>query len=73
MHVVPALSLLRTAWRTASVAAASCVEANTASTAALVLGAAAARWLTALELPSRLVGQDGAVTYLAGWPGEDDA
>lgn len=62
-----------TAWRTASVAAASCVEANTASTAALVLGSAAAGWLTAMELPSRLVGQDGDVVYLAGWPAGDGA
>ena len=56
-------------WRTVSVAAASCVAANTASTAALVLGAAAPAWLTDRGLPARLVAQDGSVTVLGGWPG----
>jgi thiamine biosynthesis lipoprotein len=55
-------------WRTVSVAAASCVAANTASTAALVLGAQAPAWLAERGLPARLVGQDGAVTLLGGWP-----
>lgn len=55
-------------WRTVSVAAASCVAANTASTAAIVLGAAAAGWLTARGLPARLVALDGTVTALSGWP-----
>jgi len=55
-------------WRTASVAAASCVAANTASTAALVLGAAAPAWLTERGLPARLVAQDGSVRVLGGWP-----
>jgi FAD:protein FMN transferase len=55
-------------WRTASVAAASCVAANTASTAALVLGPAAQAWLTERGLPARLVTTDGAVTAVGGWP-----
>lgn len=55
-------------WRTASVAARSCVDANTASTAAIVLGAEAPRWLAGAELPSRLVGVDGRVVAVAGWP-----
>lgn len=55
-------------WRTVSVAAASCVTANTASTASLVLGAAAPAWLADRGLPARLVAQDGAVTVLGGWP-----
>ncbi len=55
-------------WRTVSVAAASCVDANTASTAAVVLGAAAPGWLAAHGLPARLVAIDGAVTTVAGWP-----
>jgi thiamine biosynthesis lipoprotein len=60
-------------WRTASVAAASCVDANIASTAAIVRGERAAAWLEGLELPSRLVSVDGHVRHLAGWPadGED--
>ena len=57
-------------WRTVSVAAASCVDANTASTAAIVLGAAAPDWLAARGLPSRLVDLDGAVRTLAGWPAD---
>jgi thiamine biosynthesis lipoprotein len=55
-------------WRTASVAASSCVAANTASTASLVLGAAAPAWLAERGLPARLVARDGAVTVLNGWP-----
>jgi thiamine biosynthesis lipoprotein len=58
-------------WRTVAVAAANCVAANTATTASLVLGAAAPAWLADRGLPARLVGQDGAVTVLGGWPGGD--
>lgn len=63
----------RSPWRTVSVAAASCVDANIASTAALVLGAEAERWLAERELPARLVGRDGAVRTTAGWPVELEA
>jgi thiamine biosynthesis lipoprotein len=59
-------------WRTASVTAGSCLDANTASTAAIVLGAGATDWLGARRLPARLVGQDGRVRYVAGWPEEGD-
>jgi FAD:protein FMN transferase len=55
-------------WRTASVAAATCVDANTASTAAVVLGPEALRWLGERGLPARLVAHDGAVTTTGGWP-----
>lgn len=58
-------------WRTVSVAAATCVDANTASTAAVVLGDAAPAWLAARRLPARLVDVDGAVTTTAGWPDPD--
>jgi thiamine biosynthesis lipoprotein len=58
-------------WRTASVVAASCVEANTASTAAIVLGAAAPSWLEAQGLASRLVRRDGAVLGVGGWRVEE--
>jgi FAD:protein FMN transferase len=57
-------------WRTATVAAASCVDANTASTAAIVLGEPALMWLAERRLPARLVRSDGAVTRVAGWPAE---
>jgi thiamine biosynthesis lipoprotein ApbE len=55
-------------WRTASAAAATCVDANTAATAAIVLGAAAAGWLEAARVPARLVDRRGGVVRLAGWP-----
>jgi thiamine biosynthesis lipoprotein len=55
-------------WRTVSVTAGTCVDANTAATAALLRGAPAERWLTALALPARLVRHDGGVRTVAGWP-----
>jgi FAD:protein FMN transferase len=55
-------------WRLASVAAASCLEANTAATAAIVLGAAAPAWLAARRCPARLISQEGQALALAGWP-----
>ncbi len=61
---------LRAFWRTVSVAAADCTEANIATTAALVRGQSAPEWLSALGLPARLVGWDGAVRTVAGWPAE---
>jgi thiamine biosynthesis lipoprotein len=57
-------------WRTVSVAAATCVDANVASTAAIVLGAAALEWLAAAGLPARLVTAAGEVAVTAGWPSE---
>jgi FAD:protein FMN transferase len=59
-------------WRTASVTAASCLDANVASTATIIRGGEAAAWLEGLGLPSRLVHVDGTVRHLAGWPSEDD-
>ena len=55
-------------WRTVSVAAASCADANTAATAAIIRGRQALPWLTSLKLPARLVALDGSVRTLAGWP-----
>jgi thiamine biosynthesis lipoprotein len=55
-------------WRTVSVAAASCVDANTASTAAVVLGDRAPQWLGERSLPARLVAVDGTVVATCGWP-----
>ncbi|MGI8902678.1 MAG: FAD:protein FMN transferase [Solirubrobacteraceae bacterium] len=59
-------------WRTVSVAAGSCLDANIASTAAIVRGERAAPWLESLGLPSRLVDVSGTVTHLAGWPATGD-
>jgi thiamine biosynthesis lipoprotein len=57
-------------WRTVSVAAANCVDANIASTAAIVLGPEAAEWLAGAGLPARLVSVTGAIETTAGWPAE---
>jgi thiamine biosynthesis lipoprotein len=59
---------LQTCWRTVSVAAESCAQANIASTASLVRGPAALAWLAALELPARLADRTGAVRAIGGWP-----
>ena len=59
-----------TPWRTVTVAAGTCVKANVASTAAVVLGEEAPAWLVARGLPARLVAADGAVTTVAAWPEE---
>jgi thiamine biosynthesis lipoprotein len=59
----------RSCWRTVSVAAGSCTDANIASTAAIVRGALAPDWLHGLGLPARLVRHDGTVETTAGWPG----
>ena len=57
-----------TPWQTVSVAAGSCVDANVASTAAIVLGDRAPTWLADRSLPARLVANDGGVVHVAGWP-----
>jgi thiamine biosynthesis lipoprotein len=55
-------------WRTVSVAAPSCVLANTASTAAMILGAGAPDWLKSHGFDSRLVAADGRVLTTGAWP-----
>jgi thiamine biosynthesis lipoprotein len=55
-------------WRTATVVAGTCVDANIASTAAIVMGDAAVKWLEVAGLPARLVDRAGRVHRLAGWP-----
>jgi thiamine biosynthesis lipoprotein len=55
-------------WRTVSVAADSCADANIAATAAMVLGADAPGWLARHSLPARLVELDGTVRVQGGWP-----
>jgi thiamine biosynthesis lipoprotein len=55
-------------WRTVSVAAGSCTDANIASTASIIRSAGAPEWLQSLGLPSRLVDVDGNVQRVAGWP-----
>ena len=49
-------------------APATCVDANIASTAAVVMSEAAVAWLEDRHLPARLVRNDGHVLTTAGWP-----
>ena len=51
-----------------SVAAGTCVDANIASTAAIVRGARAPRWLADAGLPARLVSREGEVVHVGDWP-----
>jgi thiamine biosynthesis lipoprotein len=60
-------------WRVVSVAAASCLDANIASTAAMIKGEEAWPWLGRWGLPARLVDTSGAVRVAGGWPGEEAA
>jgi thiamine biosynthesis lipoprotein len=57
-------------WRTATVAAPDCVRANTVSTAALIHGDGAVRWLRGTGLQARLVDTDARVVTCGGWPTE---
>lgn len=59
---------VRGSWRTVSVAAASCTDANIAATAALVRARPAAKWLDSLGMPARLVDREGRVRTVGGWP-----
>jgi thiamine biosynthesis lipoprotein len=52
------------------VAAATCVDANTASTAAILRGERAPQWLDGLRLPARLVRHDGTTIIVGGWPAD---
>ncbi len=58
----------RECWSLVSVAASSCVEANAASTAAIVWGPSAPKRLTMARLPSRFVDVSGDVSTVCGWP-----
>ena len=55
-------------WRTVSVVAGNCVDANIAATAAILAGSLAPDWLTGLGLPARLVSTNGDIHRIGGWP-----
>jgi thiamine biosynthesis lipoprotein len=55
-------------WRTVTVAAGSCLDANIASCASILLGERAVSWLAGRALPARLWQEDGSVATVAGWP-----
>jgi thiamine biosynthesis lipoprotein len=71
-HIIdPATSMpATTPWRVVTVAASTCVEANIASTAAVIIGDAAPDWLQERGLAARLVRNDGSVLRIGGWPME---
>jgi thiamine biosynthesis lipoprotein ApbE len=64
---------VRDTWRTVSVAAASCIDANIAATATLVRAQTGAAWLARQGLPARLVDSQGTVTTVGDWPCEATA
>jgi thiamine biosynthesis lipoprotein len=58
-------------WRTVTATGPTCAAANTASTAAVVLGPDAPDWLARRQVAARLVAADGTVTRSDGWPAPD--
>jgi thiamine biosynthesis lipoprotein len=60
-----------TTWAQVTCAGASALEANAASTAAVVLGPEAPAWLSAHGIPARLDALDGSVHVTPGWPDPD--
>jgi thiamine biosynthesis lipoprotein len=58
-------------WRTVSVAAFSCLLANTYATAAIVRGRSAPQWLREQPVAARLIDQHGVVTTINGWPAQE--
>lgn len=64
---------VRGPWRTATAVAATCVAANTWSTAALVLGGDLDRWLSEHPAPLRLVDRSGRASPRCGFPEERTA
>ncbi|MCB0895940.1 MAG: FAD:protein FMN transferase [Nocardioides sp.] len=60
-------------WRTVTATGATCAAANTATTAAVVLGDAAPAWLAERGVAARLVTADGRVRTTGGWPEERGA
>ena len=60
-----------TPWAQVTCAGANALEANAASTAALVLADAAPAWLEARGIPARLQSLHGSVVTTCGWPSSE--
>jgi thiamine biosynthesis lipoprotein len=58
-------------WTTVTATGPSCVAANAASTAAVVLGDQALRWLVQAGVSARLTASDGSVHRVGSWPESD--
>lgn len=69
-HIIDPVSGVPTGgpWRTVTVLAPTCLEANIAATAAIVNAKSAIDWLKARRLPARLVETDGTLHFLGPWP-----
>ncbi len=63
----------RSCWRTVTVVARTCLDANAAATAAIVLGGGAVTWLRERGLTARLVAADGGIVHVGSWPAAADA
>jgi FAD:protein FMN transferase len=61
---------VRGAWRTVSVAAGTCADANIATTSAIVRANTAPIWMARLGVPARLVSQIGRVCTIGEWPAD---
>lgn len=57
-------------WRTVTATGPTCSAANTATTAAVVLGDAAPAWLAERGVDARLVAADGTVVRVGAWPAD---
>jgi thiamine biosynthesis lipoprotein len=57
-------------WASVTVCGPTCLAANAASTAAVILGQDAPSWLASGGLPALLLHRDGTVVRLGGWPVE---
>jgi thiamine biosynthesis lipoprotein len=55
-------------WAHVTCVASSALEANTASTASIVLGDEAPAWLNRNRVASRLERPDGTVVFTSDWP-----
>lgn len=58
-------------WRTTTVVARSCLQANAMSTAAVVRGRQAIGWLAGQGAPARLVDEHGRIFTTNGWPRDE--
>lgn len=62
-----------TFWRSVTVAASTCLQANAVSTACIVRGARAVGWVERLGLPARFLRYDGQVLSTESWPTDKPA
>ena len=59
-----------TVWRTVTVASTSCLHANALTTASIVRGRRAVRWLEDLGVAARFVDAEGRIVTTSRWPAE---